>query len=124
MKYFKSPSESLPPRIQWRVSSGSSLLGRGGELVVSPGARLVLDCIFSRAAGTPEWEWENRTKEFPTGWATSTLDRDWLYRLELEGVRLEDSGEYRCTGVCTGVQVYRVCTGVRVREVTPTDSSS
>ena len=81
----------------WTVSSGSSLLGRGGELLVSLGASLVLDCIFSRDRGTPQWEWENMTKEYLTGWATSKPDSDWVYRLELEKVGLEDSGEYSCT---------------------------
>ena len=67
-------------------------------MVVSPGAALVLDCVFSRSRGTPEWRWESRiTKEFPSGWATASPDNDWLYRLELENVTVEDSGEYRCS---------------------------
>ena len=73
------------------------MLGRGGEVVVSPGAGLVLDCIFRRSSGTPEWSWENSTREFPSGWATASPDKDWVYRLELQNVTVEDSGEFRCS---------------------------
>ena len=70
-------------------------------MVVSPGASLVLDCIFRRSSGTPEWvwdtQWENITRDFPTGWATASPDNSWVYRLEVGKVRLEDSGEYRCS---------------------------
>ena len=73
-------------------------MGRGGELVLSPGAGLVLDCVFSRSRGTPEWRWESQiSKEFPSGWASASPDKNWLYRLELENVTVEDSGEYRCS---------------------------
>ena len=77
--------------------------------MVSPGASLVLDCIFRRSSGTPEWVWDtqgniqgdtqgdNITRDFPSGWATASPDKDWLYRLELENVTVEDSGEYRCS---------------------------
>ena len=70
--------------------------------MVSPGADLVLDCVFSRSRGTPEWRWDSSpetgiTKDFPSGWATASPDNDWLYRLELENVTVDDSGEYRCS---------------------------
>ena len=67
-------------------------------MVVSPGAGLVLDCVFRRSSGTPEWSWDNITRDnIPSGWATASPDKDWLYRLELEKVVEEDSGEYRCS---------------------------
>ena len=34
-QYFISP-ETLPPRIEWRVTGGSEAVGRGGEVVDSP----------------------------------------------------------------------------------------
>lgn len=89
--------ESLPPRIEWRVTGGSEVLGRGGEVVVTPGAGLVLDCIFRRSSGTPEWSWHDTARDFPTGWASASPDNDWVYRLELQNVTVEDSGEFRCS---------------------------
>ena len=69
----------------------------GGEVVVKPGASLVVDCVYRRSSGTPEWVWDNMTAEYPTGWATNTPDNNWLYRLELQNVSVWESGEYSCT---------------------------
>ena len=70
--------------------------GRGGELVVSPGAGLTLDCVFRRGRGTPEWAWPGRgagnrsgERDYITGWATADADRHWLYRLELANISAE-----------------------------------
>ena len=41
-------TESLSPALHHSVSGGSWVAGRGGELVVTPGAALTLDCVFSR----------------------------------------------------------------------------
>ena len=84
--------ESLPPSIQFQVTEGSFVLGRGGELVVSPGSSIILDCVFMRSRGTPEWSWtiSNNTKDYITGWMTSgPEDEQWLYRLELVNVSFE-----------------------------------
>jgi len=92
--------ESLPPSIQFQVTEGSFVLGRGGELVVSPGSSIILDCVFMRSRGTPEWSWtiSNNTKDYITGWMTSgPEDEQWLYRLELVNVSFEESGNYNCT---------------------------
>ena len=59
------------------------MLGRGGELVVTRGAGLSLDCVFRRGRGTPEWAWPVRRagagnssgeRDFITGWATADED--------------------------------------------------
>ena len=41
-------AESLSPALHHSVSGGSWVAGRGGELVITPGAALTLDCVFSR----------------------------------------------------------------------------
>ena len=41
-------AESLSPALHPSVSGGSWVAGRGGELVITPGAALTLDCVFSR----------------------------------------------------------------------------
>ena len=60
--------------------------------MVSPGSSIVLDCVFMRIKGTPEWSWtiSNNTKDYITGWVTSgPEDEQWLYRLELVNVSIE-----------------------------------
>ena len=74
------------------------MLGRGGELVVTRGASLSLDCVFRRGRGTPEWAWPVRRagagnssgeRDFITGWATADEDKHWLYRLEVANISTE-----------------------------------
>ena len=60
--------------------------------MVSPGSSIVLDCVFMRIKGTPEWSWtiSNNTKDYITGWVTAgPEDEQWLYRLELVNVSIE-----------------------------------
>ena len=89
------------------MTEGAWLVGRRGQLVVQPGARVQLDCIYSRKRGTPEWTWSNVSKEYPTGgdvsqsdaekekhlnsgWATK-VKKNWNYRLDLNGAMIEVS---------------------------------
>ena len=51
--------------------SSSSLRGRQGELLVQPGGKVTLECIFSRKSGTPEWSWETSGREYPAGGSES-----------------------------------------------------
>ena len=84
-------------------------MGRKGQLIVQPGARVQLDCIYSRDRGTPQWTWSNLMKEYPTGrelsqlnsnkvnerekfnsgWATKDKKKNWNYRLDLNSVIIE-----------------------------------
>ena len=91
-------AESLPAAIQYQVVGGSWVLGRGGELVVTKGAGLSLDCVFRRGRGTPEWAWPVRRagagnssgeRDCITGWATADEDKHWLYRLEVANISTE-----------------------------------
>ena len=91
-------AESLPAAIQYQVVGGSWVLGRGGELVVTRGSGLSLDCVFRRGRGTPEWAWPVRRagagnssgeRDFITGWATADEDKHWLYRLEVANISIE-----------------------------------
>merc|ERR1719342_372742 len=93
----KNFDESLPAEIQYHVADGGFVRGLGGELFVTIGSHVTLDCVFSRKKGTPEWSWSinNSSQDFMTGWATS--DQDWLYRLELANISSEESGNYNCT---------------------------
>ena len=59
--------EFLPPRVMVKVSGGEWLLGREGQVVVQPGSKVQLDCVFKRQKGTPEWSWPLENKEYPTG---------------------------------------------------------
>ena len=91
-------AESLPAAIQYQVVGGSWVRGRGGELVVTRGAGLSLDCVFRRGRGTPEWAWPVRgrgpgnssgERDYITGWATADADKHWLYRLEVANISTE-----------------------------------
>ena len=100
-------SESLPPQLSVSVTGGSWLVGRKGEVLVVPGVRVSVDCIYSKKRGTPEWSWSNTSKEYKT-----VAEND-NYRLVLDNVVLEviinyylhyynlacyqDSGDYVCT---------------------------
>ena len=64
---YKTFPESLPPQVKFTVTEGAWLVGRQGQLVVQPDARVQLDCVFHREKGTPEWSWENVTQEYKTG---------------------------------------------------------
>ena len=55
------------------------LVGRQGELVVQPGARIELDCVYGKSSGTPEWSWANASKEYATG--RHLLDREYIVML-------------------------------------------
>ena len=65
--------------------------GREGELVVTPGAMVTLQCVFLRQRGNPEWTWETRgngaSRDVVTGW--SSTDQDWHYSVELSNVSSE-----------------------------------
>ena len=50
----------------WNILIGAGL---GGELFVTIGSHVTLDCVFSRKKGTPEWSWSinNSSQDFMTG---------------------------------------------------------
>ena len=99
--------------------------------MVAVGARLVVDCIYSKARGTPEWSWANTSAEYPTGWAGT-----WHYRLELPHVGIQvrtlyrhyghyvvqDSGVFTCTtqrGYRNRLRVVvtnRTCPAIQLRQ--------
>ena len=58
-------------------------------MVVTPGATLEVDCIYSKKRGTPEWRWANISKEYHTGWAIEENKKNWNYRLVLPQVEIE-----------------------------------
>ena len=79
----KSNLESLPPELSVSVTGGPWLVGRKGEVLVVPGARVSVDCLYSKKRGTPEWSWSNTSKEYKT-----IAEKD-NYRLVLDNVGLE-----------------------------------
>jgi len=90
-------SEKLPPRMEVNVRGSTHARGREGEIYISPGAILHIDCIFDRRRGTPQWSWSHSYREYPTGWLASEMDRNWKFRISIVYAKEEDSGRYNCT---------------------------
>ncbi|XP_015781130.1 locomotion-related protein Hikaru genki [Tetranychus urticae] len=86
-----------PPSIVYSVTSGDIGITDSGELLVTPGTVLHLDCLFSRTNGDPEWTWTMAQRQYPTGWAVSEDSRNWKYRLSVYYTNEKDSGQFKCT---------------------------
>ena len=80
--------ESLPAAVNVKVADGGHARGRQGEVVVTPGSMVTLECVFLRQRGEPEWSWDTTgnvaDRELVRGWADT--DQDWHYSLELSNV--------------------------------------
>lgn len=59
--------EFSPPRLEYTVTGSGWHVGRVGQLIVSPGAIIHLDCLQDRRRGNPSWTWSHNHKEYPTG---------------------------------------------------------
>ncbi|KAE8737058.1 hypothetical protein FOCC_FOCC017483 [Frankliniella occidentalis] len=85
-----------PPTILLRIPTGSASVEPGGELAVFPGSIVHLECLYSRKVGTPEWSWTATHRQYLTGWAIASDERDWKYRLSIYYSKPTDSGTYTC----------------------------
>uniref|UniRef100_T1K0V1 Uncharacterized protein n=1 Tax=Tetranychus urticae TaxID=32264 RepID=T1K0V1_TETUR len=79
-----------PPSIVYSVTSGDIGITDSGELLVTPGTVLHLDCLFSRTNGDPEWTWTMAQRQYPTGWAVSEDSRNWKYHIECPPIDSSD----------------------------------
>ena len=57
------PGPTQPPPILW----SAGVRGRAGQLILSPGSILHLDCLADRRRGSPSWSWSRSYREYPTG---------------------------------------------------------
>ncbi|KAK3927220.1 Locomotion-related protein Hikaru genki [Frankliniella fusca] len=85
-----------PPTILLRIPTGSASVEPGGELAVFPGSIVHLECLYSRRLGTPEWTWTAAHRQYLTGWAIASDERDWKYRLSVYYSKPADSGTFTC----------------------------
>ncbi|XP_067012252.1 locomotion-related protein Hikaru genki [Anabrus simplex] len=89
-------TEDAPPTVLVKIPSGSASVEPSGDLAVFPGTILHLECLFSRRLGNPEWTWTSTFRQYLTGWAIATEEREWKYRLSIYYSKPQDSGVYTC----------------------------
>ncbi|XP_046434137.1 locomotion-related protein Hikaru genki isoform X1 [Neodiprion virginianus] len=103
-------TEDVPPTILFGLPAGSAAVEPSGTLAVFPGSILHLECLFARRLGNPEWTWTSN-RQYLTGWAIASTERDWKYRLSIYYAKSQDSGNYVCStprGLANSIRVHVV----------------
>ncbi|KAK0181044.1 hypothetical protein PV327_003365 [Microctonus hyperodae] len=102
---------NVPPTILFGLPTGSAAIEPSGALAVFPGSILHLECLFARRMGNPEWTWTSTFRQYLTGWAISSSEKDWKYRLSIYYVKSQDSGIYTCStpkGFANSIRIHVV----------------
>ncbi|XP_068083927.1 locomotion-related protein Hikaru genki [Anabrus simplex] len=102
-------TEDAPPTILFKILSGTASVESSGKLSVLSGTILHLECLFSRKLGNPEWTWTSTFRQYLTGWAIASEEREWKYRLSIYYSKPQDSGVYTCTtpkGLTNSITVH------------------
>ncbi|XP_037805357.1 locomotion-related protein Hikaru genki isoform X1 [Lucilia sericata] len=88
-------SDDSAPSIKYRILNGSGSFEPSGILAVLPNSTILLDCIYPRARGIPDWSWTSWYMQYETGW--SNEDKNFRYRLTIKYMGNGDSGTFTCT---------------------------
>ncbi|KAK0092654.1 hypothetical protein PV326_000933 [Microctonus aethiopoides] len=103
--------DNVPPTILFGLPTGSAAIEPSGALAVFPGSILHLECLFARRMGNPEWTWTSTFRQYLTGWAIASSEKDWKYRLSIYYVKSQDSGVYTCStpkGFANSIRIHVV----------------
>lgn len=60
-------SDDSAPSIKYRILNGSGSFEPSGILAVLPNSTILLDCIYPRARGIPDWSWTSWYMQYETG---------------------------------------------------------
>uniref|UniRef100_A0A1B0AZJ9 Locomotion-related protein Hikaru genki n=1 Tax=Glossina palpalis gambiensis TaxID=67801 RepID=A0A1B0AZJ9_9MUSC len=88
-------SDDSAPSIRFRILNGSGSFEPSGVMAVLPHSTILLDCIYPRLKGIPEWTWTSWYMQYPTGWAHE--DKNLRYRLTIRNIENGDTGTFTCT---------------------------
>ncbi|KAM7342254.1 locomotion-related protein hikaru genki isoform 2-T5 [Cochliomyia hominivorax] len=88
-------SDDSAPSIKYRIINGSGSFEPSGILAVLPNSTILLDCIYPRARGIPDWSWTSWYMQYETGWTNE--DKNFRYRLSIKNMGNGDSGTFTCT---------------------------
>lgn len=108
-------SDDSAPSIKYRILNGSGSFEPSGVLAVLPHSTILLDCMYPRVRGIPEWTWTSWYMQYQTGKCyvarLKTLflnndrfiagwthdDKNLRYRLTIKDIQNNDSGTFTCT---------------------------
>ncbi|XP_011296123.1 locomotion-related protein Hikaru genki isoform X2 [Musca domestica] len=88
-------SDDSAPSIKYKILNGSGSFEPSGVLAVLPHSTILLDCMYPRVRGIPEWTWTSWYMQYPTGWTHE--DKNLRYRLSIKDIESKDSGTFTCT---------------------------
>lgn len=60
-------SEDSAPSIRVKVFNGSHSFEPSGVMAVPPHSTVLMDCMYPRVRGTPEWSWTSWYMQYTTG---------------------------------------------------------
>lgn len=60
-------SDDSAPSIKYKVLNGSGSFEPSGVLAVLPHSTILLDCMYPRIRGIPEWTWTSWYMQYQTG---------------------------------------------------------
>ncbi|XP_030368879.1 locomotion-related protein Hikaru genki isoform X4 [Scaptodrosophila lebanonensis] len=90
-------SEDSAPSIRIKVFNGSHSFEPSGVIAVPPHTTLLMDCMYPRVRGTPEWSWTSWYMQYTTGWSPIAEEKAVRYRLSIKNIENNDSGTFTCT---------------------------
>ncbi|XP_068148271.1 locomotion-related protein Hikaru genki isoform X1 [Drosophila tropicalis] len=90
-------SEDSAPSIRIKVLNGSHSFEPSGVMAVPPHSTVLLDCMYPRVRGTPEWSWTSWYMQYATGWSPALEEKAVRYRLSIKNIENNDSGTFTCT---------------------------
>ncbi|XP_017123343.1 locomotion-related protein Hikaru genki isoform X1 [Drosophila elegans] len=90
-------SEDSAPSIRIKVYNGSHSFEPSGVMAVPPHSTVLLDCMYPRVRGTPEWSWTSWYMQYSTGWSPAQEEKAVRYRLSIKNIENNDSGTFTCT---------------------------
>ncbi|XP_034650248.1 locomotion-related protein Hikaru genki isoform X2 [Drosophila subobscura] len=90
-------SEDSAPSIRIKIFNGSHSFEPSGVMAVPPHSTVLLDCMYPRVRGTPEWSWTSWYMQYATGWSPAQEEKAVRYRLSIKNIENNDSGTFTCT---------------------------
>lgn len=111
-------SEDSAPSIRVKVFNGSHSFEPSGVMAVPPHSTVLMDCMYPRVRGTPEWSWTSWYMQYTTGgcgvgqgsgtsevsrsvfiagWSPAGEEKAVRYRLTIKNIENNDSGTFTCT---------------------------
>ncbi|XP_044312406.1 locomotion-related protein Hikaru genki isoform X2 [Drosophila rhopaloa] len=90
-------SEDSAPSIRIKIFNGSHSFEPSGVMAVPPHSTVLMDCMYPRVRGTPEWSWTSWYMQYSTGWSPSQEEKAVRYRLSIKNIENNDSGTFTCT---------------------------